>query len=231
MSVDSVCGRGQTLLDIEDKLISNFSHFPEDDKVGADSLWPRFLLESMLIEKRDDVERLCEIPSGVDCHVWLYEHLRQVTLELNRLVVDLAEVCTTSACPVMKATDEWVYLCAAHRQPQECSAMDYTLHTLDGTSALLNSFTLFPLRGYVSEKSSKLLQPTARRLYRIFSHAYFHHPDVFSAFESDTRLCKRFSLLCRKHRLLQPKLLLIPENAFTYDAGSDEDENQLVYRR
>lgn len=40
----------------------------------------------------------------------------------------------------MKATDEWLYLCAAHKAPKECCAIDYIIHTLDGTAALLNRY-------------------------------------------------------------------------------------------
>jgi hypothetical protein len=79
----------------------------------------------------------------------------------------------------MKATDEWLYLCAAHKTPKECCAIDYIIHTLDGTAALLNSDKYFPSRVSISESSLKYFQSIARRLYRVFSHAYFHHRDLF----------------------------------------------------
>lgn len=46
----------------------------------------------------------------------------------------------------MTATDQWIFLCAAHKQPRECSAIDYTRHTLDGAACLLNSNKYFPSR-------------------------------------------------------------------------------------
>ena len=67
---------------------------------------------------------------------WQLEHIRAFAVELSELAVVLKDVCTPSACPQMKATDEWMYLCAAHKQPQECCAIDYIVHTLDGTAGL-----------------------------------------------------------------------------------------------
>jgi hypothetical protein len=52
------------------------------------------------------------------------------------LAVTLKDACTAETCAQMKATDEWMYLCAAHKQPQECCAIDYIVHTLDGTAGL-----------------------------------------------------------------------------------------------
>ena len=49
---------------------------------------------------------------------WQLEHIRAFAVELSELAVVLKDVCTPSACPQMKATDEWMYLCAAHKQPQ-----------------------------------------------------------------------------------------------------------------
>ena len=57
------------------------------------------------------------MPKEVDESVWQYEHIRQFILELNLLVVQLQGLCTKELCPKMKATDEWLYLCASHKQP------------------------------------------------------------------------------------------------------------------
>ena len=51
--------------------------------------------------------------------MWKFEHLRRFTLELNFLVVALSSRCNATTCRVMKATDEWQYLCAAHKTPKE----------------------------------------------------------------------------------------------------------------
>ena len=72
--------------------------------------------------------------------------IRQFCLELNALVLLLQDVCTPGTCPQMKATDELLYLCAAHKQPLECSAIDYIVHTLDSIAAQLNSNKFFPSR-------------------------------------------------------------------------------------
>lgn len=84
----------------------------------------------------------------VDENVWIYEQLRRVALDLSYpLVAMLQEQCTRQSCPELKA-GEWLYLCAAHasQNEHECSAIDYIIHTLDATTALLNSARYFPSR-------------------------------------------------------------------------------------
>ncbi|KAI9350894.1 Mob1/phocein [Obelidium mucronatum] len=94
-------------------------------------------------------------------------------------------------CQEMKA-GEWQYLCAAHPSPQPCSAIDYIIHTLDSTTALLNNTKLFPSR--------------------IFAHAWFHHRLVFDEFENETHLYKRFLYLSTiEFQLVPDKLVTIPD--------------------
>ena len=94
---------------------------------------------------------------------WQYEMIKAFTVELSALAVALNDVCTAQTCPQMKATDEWMYLCAAHKQPQECPAIDYIVHTLDGTAALLNSNKWFPSRSEIQDSSLKYFQSITRR--------------------------------------------------------------------
>ena len=44
---------------------------------------------------------------------------RQFVTELNLLTVALSGSCTAATCKTMNATDEWQYLCAAHKTPSE----------------------------------------------------------------------------------------------------------------
>src|SRR5579859_4775966 len=108
----------------------------------------------------------------------------------------LEDGCSPTNCPEMKTLD-CQYLCATHDKPRECPATDYIVHTLDYTTALLSSSKLFPSR-YISLGSGLMgrvmiednvlpyLQSCARRLYRIFIHAFEHHNEMFRAFEVPT---------------------------------------------
>jgi len=109
-------------------------------------LGPRAHLQQMLSVDRSDATGLVRLPEGCDKAVWLYEHLRELTTELGLLTVALNQTCCEASCPVMCATDQWRFLCAAHKTPKECSAIDYALHTLEGTSAMLCSNKYFPCR-------------------------------------------------------------------------------------
>ena len=106
------------------------------------------------------------------------------------LAVALQAECKPETCSQMTATEQWIFLCAAHKTPKECPAIDYTRHTLDGAACLLNSNKYFPSRVSIKESSVAKLGSVCRRVYRIFSHAYFHHR---------SRL-----LSCRKQKIISP---------------------------
>ncbi|GAA5842772.1 hypothetical protein JCM11251_001488 [Rhodosporidiobolus azoricus] len=156
----------------------------------------------------------------VDEDVWVYEQLRRITLDQHLWLAALstpsfpgqAPPCTQSTCPEMRASD-WLFLCAAHSHPPSppCSAIDYSLHCSDGAQALLNSSRYFPSRLSVTENGRRLLDAVARRLYRSFAHAFFHHPSHFAILETDTSLVRRFIALNRRFGMVEEDGLIIPE--------------------
>ena len=134
---------------------------------------------------------------------WQLELLRGFLAELGALAVALNSVCTTSTCPVMRATDEWLYLCAAHQPPKECSAIDYQLHTLDNAASTLTSQQSFPSRVNIPKESARHFGNIARRIYRNFAHAYFHHREVFTQFEVLTDLLVEINIGRTRHNSVQ----------------------------
>ncbi|KAF9085212.1 hypothetical protein BGX23_009879 [Mortierella sp. AD031] len=176
----------------------------------------REYLQSLIRQDPHNVDLIISLPSGQDENAWIYEQLCQICLELNYLIVHLEPECTPEVCPEMRA-EEWMYYCATHPTPRECCAIDYLTHTLDGASALLNNVKFFPSRICVPEGSVKNFQSIARRLYRIFAHAYFHHRDIFDGFEAETSLYDRFLKLSRARKLITDKLIIIPS------LNSDDD--------
>uniref|UniRef100_A0A914C3W6 Uncharacterized protein n=1 Tax=Acrobeloides nanus TaxID=290746 RepID=A0A914C3W6_9BILA len=157
-----------------------------------------------------DLDTILDCPKGVEEGVWKYEHLRQFCLQLNGLAVLLQEDCKPDSCAQMTATEQWIFLCATHKNPKECSAIDYTRHTLDGASSLLNSTRYFPSRLKIKESSIAKIGSVCRRVYRIFSHAYFHHKKIFDAFEAETHLCRRFTMFVMKYNLMAHEHLIVP---------------------
>ena len=52
---------------------------------------------------------------------------RQFCMELNGLAVRLQEECKPEECTQMTATEQWIFLCAAHKTPKEVRhAINYT---------------------------------------------------------------------------------------------------------
>uniref|UniRef100_A0AAY4AZ38 MOB-like protein phocein n=2 Tax=Denticeps clupeoides TaxID=299321 RepID=A0AAY4AZ38_9TELE len=157
-----------------------------------------------------NIDKILEPPEGQDEGVWKYEHLRQFCLELNGLAVKLQGECHPETCTQMTATEQWIFLCAAHKTPKECPAIDYTRHTLDGAACLLNSNKYFPSRVSIKESSVAKLGSVCRRIYRIFSHAYFHHRQIFDKYENETFLCHRFTRFVVKYNLMSKDNLIVP---------------------
>uniref|UniRef100_A0A8W4FNJ4 Uncharacterized protein n=1 Tax=Sus scrofa TaxID=9823 RepID=A0A8W4FNJ4_PIG len=78
--------------------------------------------------------------------------------------------CHLGTCTPMIASEQWIFLCTAHKTPKECPDIDYTRYTLDGASCLLNSNKYFPSRVSIKESSAAKLGSACCRIYRIFSH-------------------------------------------------------------
>ncbi|KAI3638922.1 hypothetical protein MIR68_003420 [Amoeboaphelidium protococcarum] len=177
----------------------------------------------------EQVDKFVNPPDATDEALWQYENMRMLCLQLNNLIVALQDVCHpengSPGCVEMKA-DEWLYLCASHPSPQNCCAIDYIVHSLDGASALLNSTKFFSSRVSVPDSSVKQFALIARRLYRIFAHAYYHHRDVFDAFEDRTRLYERVVKLSLKYDLIPPKLFIIKGYGFEGEVESMQSQQQ-----
>ncbi|KAH9467285.1 hypothetical protein MJO28_000143 [Puccinia striiformis f. sp. tritici] len=176
------------------------------------------------------INRIIKLPTPlVQREVWIYEQLRRLAHDLGHpLVSALQADCNRSKCPEMKA-GEWLYLCAAHAtaNENECCAIDYIVHTLDGATALLNSARYFPSRLQIPASSIKHFTSIARRLYRILAHAWFHHRQLFEECEMETSLYARFLALTDEFGLIAEDLLVIPrvtENEETEDHHHQEHQ-------
>jgi len=192
-------------------LTCNFSKWPEESFEEMDStLAVQQYIQQTIRKDPENVDQILNAPETQDEGVWKYEHLRQFCMELNGLAVALQAECRPDTCSQMTATEQWIFLCAAHKTPKECPAIDYTRHTLDGAACLLNSNKYFPSRVSIKESSVAKLGSVCRRVYRIFSHAYFHHRQIFDFFENESHLCRRFTVFVTKYNLMSKDNLIVP---------------------
>ncbi|KAK0489514.1 Mob1/phocein [Armillaria luteobubalina] len=175
--------------------------------------------EAKTEDKDGDKERKGEVV--VDQACWIYEQLRRLAQDLTHpLITTLQQECTRLTCPEMKA-GEWLYLCVAHGTDgamEQCCAIDYILHTLDSATALLNSPRAFPSRLHIDKTSHRHFSSLARRLGRIFSHAYFHHREAFEQAEAESSLYARFLALTTKFELVPAEFQVIPPRISDADA-------------
>lgn len=172
-----------------------------------------------------NVDEILRLPEGQDLGAWKIEHLRMFCMQLNRLAVKLQDCCKPESCNQMTATEQWIFLCAAHKQPNECSAIDYTRHTLDGAASLINNNKYFPSRVTIKDSSVAKLSSVCRRVYRIFSHAYYHHFQLFEEFEQESYLCKRFSRFVTMYELMSKDSLIVPTDGSKPDPNESNENN------
>ncbi|KAI6654284.1 MOB-like protein phocein [Oopsacas minuta] len=191
-------------------------------------LTAQLYLQEMIREQPNDIDKMIECPNGVEENLWVYEHMRQICLQLNALSVHLQSCCIPTQCVNMQADGDEVYLCAVHKKPKECSAIDYILHTLDGSCSILNNTKLFPSRVTVKSGSMQRLESTARRLYRIFGHAYYRHREVFDKYESQTKMCLRFTKFALKYDLLTMDSLTIPVEISSIIKQENNNEDDVT---
>ncbi len=191
-----------------------YSWEPEDFQKKKGLFAVQEYIQELIRDNPSDVKKIIDPPKGVNINAWKYEHLRQFILETNLLIVQLKGVCTKETCPKMKATDDWLYLCSVHKETQECPAIDYMIHNLDQMSANLNSSKLFPSRVSIDNSSIKETENIIRRLYRYFSHCYFHHKLIFDEFEKEMHLCERFTEYIKMFDMMPHKYIIIPDDIF-----------------
>ncbi|KAJ1726762.1 hypothetical protein LPJ61_004976 [Coemansia biformis] len=176
-------------------------------------------LQGLLRQRRFDLDKLLQVPDGVDRLGWLFEHMRQICIEMGLYVAQIRKECTEQTCPMMRANEAPFY-CAGHGHPRPCSAIGYAVHTLDYAVRLLTSAFPGGGSGSVDEASQKHFQSMVRRLYRIFAHAYFHHREFFERQEAASYLYARFVRLARKYGLVLEAQLVIPDLPTTVEAAA-----------
>lgn len=204
----------------------DFYNWPEQPFEEMDSpLAVQQYIQQLINRDPADIDEILRLPEGQELGAWKIEHLRLFCMQLNGLAARLQDCCYPETCNQMTATEQWIFLCAAHKQPNECPAIDYTRHALDSAASLLNSNKYFPSRVTIKESSVAKLGSVCRRVYRIFSHAYYHHFQVFDEFEKKTHLCGRFSKFVTMYELLSKESLIVPADGSKPDLGNDQKTN------
>eukprot|EP00058_Branchiostoma_floridae_P013970 XP_002599458.1 hypothetical protein BRAFLDRAFT_223847 [Branchiostoma floridae] len=167
-------------------------------------------IQQNIRQDHNNIDKILEPPEGQDEGVWKYEHLRQFCLELNGLAVKLQTECNPETCTQMTATEQWIFLCAAHKTPKEVRPDSHISSTFKNSLHLPKSVGALPSVISIKESSVAKLGSVCRRIYRIFSHAYYHHRNIFDEFENETCLCKRFTVFVTKYNLMSKDNLIVP---------------------
>ena len=163
--------------------------------------------------------------------------IRHIILTIeHEILPSLFALCLPDACPRMIASDEWHFLCAPHAdKPRDCCAIDYMQHTVDSCSS-----TFLLMEGKQQSVAVKQYHSIVRRLFRIYGHVYFHHPDFFHKHASLE--CGKFYLFLKQFGLWKADMGVIPEaalvkivgpknNASSVSSGDRKDQSTLSARQ
>jgi hypothetical protein len=121
---------------------------------------------------------------------------------INKVIVDLQAVCK---CRKLTAGPDWVFLCASHLKPVECTVIDYAYHSMDTIQCLIINPSFYPSREYISEKGYSAFPNMCKRIYRILAHTSHAHPDVYLKYENEYSLCSRFVAFCLQFQFMKSK--------------------------
>ncbi|KAJ6227874.1 mob-like protein phocein [Anaeramoeba flamelloides] len=172
-------------------------------------------IQRMIQEDASDVWKLVRLPKSQDKYVWIYEHLRQIVIELNDFCVFHNGVWTVENHPDMRLKingEETAFFSSAFYPPKKVPAIDYITQTIEQTQDTLNNSTLFPSRAFIPQKGQQEFQNIFRRLARIFAFSFYEYPDYFKKYEEEQHLFKRFKTLGLEFEMITQQNLLIPEN-------------------
>ncbi|KAK9870102.1 hypothetical protein WA026_006197 [Henosepilachna vigintioctopunctata] len=207
MSTEKVKPKRNKHITREDDLYRN----PGESIYGFDStLAIQNYIREVVREDPSNIQLILKKPVTLKEGIWKFEHLKQFCREMKPLVIQLQQECKPDTCDEMTGTEQWIFLCAAHEKPRKCPAIDYINHTLEGSTCLLNSKEQFPTEAINEKSSIRKMSSVCRRIYRILSHAYYHHRSIFDAFESETCLCKRLTFFATKYNLVAQNTLTVP---------------------
>ncbi len=78
-------------------------------------------IQQLIKKNPSAVDTILLPPEQQDENIWKYEQVRQFCLELNLITVRLQQECNATTCTQMTATEQWIFLCAAHKNPKEVS--------------------------------------------------------------------------------------------------------------
>ena len=112
----------------------------------------------------------------------------------------------------MTGNKEYIFMCAAHKGAESCSAIDYMIHTLDSATAIIHGSN-FSSRVAIPADATQHLLNIVRRLYRFFAHTFFHHKDIFDEFEREMHLCARFTHFTKMFKMMSADQYILPEDA------------------
>ncbi|KAG2458952.1 TF3C3 factor, partial [Polypterus senegalus] len=162
----------------------DFYNWPDESFEEMDStLAVQQYIQQNIRSDCSNIDKILEPPEGQDEGVWKYEHLRQFCLELNGLAVKLQVRCLLR----YRFSPRVIVFTAACEMGRRHLSLAVWIHFGKSSQRGLTVIIVccFPDVNWVSIKESSVakLGSVCRRIYRIFSHAYFHHRQIFDKYE------------------------------------------------
>ncbi|KAJ7779300.1 hypothetical protein B0H14DRAFT_2401301, partial [Mycena olivaceomarginata] len=173
----------------------------------------------------DPAEDAKEKTATVDEACWKYEQLRRLADLSHPLITSLQQACTRTTCRGGARGCEWEEIALKMEAEtvlgrgilgrRVCSFFFYFRFLPPLTLLVFLSYSPPPpfRRLQIPPASHRHFASLARRLGRIFAHAYFHHREEFEQAEAESSLYARFLALTERFDLVPADFLAIPARA------------------
>jgi 2-hydroxy-3-keto-5-methylthiopentenyl-1-phosphate phosphatase len=98
----------------------------------------------------------------------------------------------------MTAEKDWEFKCMSHGTKATIisSTFDYSVHIRHNTTLLTNTAS-FPDRNNIRNHSAQAFPRIVRYFYRILSHIWYHHRNLFDLLKYRYRISERLTKKCK----------------------------------
>lgn len=197
--------------------ISSLSYMP-DSPTTVQSL---LLHLTQLIAHSLDKSLLFVTPPGTPPIIWHYVHVRRLATELNLLCVGVFKDGCEKRCRKTRKISNRLFTGLPKNTASndsddqgitvECTAMEYCWNCLSVAEQVCSDLGVTPdLAHLANHLSHHVLAQVYKRLMTIFDHAWFHHNQLFLAFERENQSYSRGVEMGLRWGMLGGRTPLIP---------------------
>jgi hypothetical protein len=140
-----------------------------------------------------------------------YQWLRNYITILIQLLFELGNVCNSKSCPRITGRPdlEFLYVAYGSKTGKQCFSVEYYILNLETIQNILTVSSFFWNRSKLREKYTSLSSKVKKHLQNDCTHTYYSYKDIFIKYEEKYHLNERYTLFCKKFKILDKKYFII----------------------